>query len=169
MPQVLERHCDASKAAHIIDDLDSFITEDMRRLLDKLTPPASADSEEKYHQYEAMGHAIRQTEGSIMNVTPCRCHKGDVDVAGAPLECMDGLDCESYSGRPIKIWVAGSVCKDFSRRGNKAKTAGVFMRPYKVWTSLVLHCRPDVVIHEITIDPGARDMLEHDLGSAYDI
>ena len=163
-PKVLQNHPEASRATHIIGDLNSYLTESKLRELDALTPRPNASNEERFELYETMGRVIREDPNSFREFTPCICHPRD---AGAHLDTLDGTHVRA--GHPITVWVAGSECTDFSRRGLQQRTAGTRMRPYKIWSSLVLKKLPDVVIHEITVDQAALAMLHRDFAEEYDI
>ena len=89
----------------------------------------------------------------------CGVHPGP----GCPSSALERNDCG------LRIWVAGTTCVEFSGRGKHAKTAGASMRPFKVWTSLVRRFRPDIVVHEITPQAKAREILVTGLEDLYSI
>eukprot|EP00974_Lingulodinium_polyedra_P060850 5867331-Lingulodinium_polyedra.AAC.1 len=69
---------------------------------------------------------------------------------------------------PLRIMIAGSVCKDFSSMGNMQALGGPYMKIFNVWAAEVLFVRPHVVVHEITL-LAPDDLLEATIGHLYNI
>lgn len=100
------------------------------------------------------GDAISTLGRSLVNALKERLDEHDVS-------CNDTADCVKHGrackffGEPgeawsdgISMWIAGSVCVDYSAMGKRRGVFGEYILPLVVWLHLAARMLPDVLIHE---------------------
>lgn len=106
--------------------------------------------------YEFMAGVMLEHEknGHLLKFGVVWCEKHRACCRGGSWAAAHG-DGEAGLGdddSTIKAVVVGSTCKVWSSRGAQRRHGGKSMLPFLVWIFLLRHIRPDIVVHECTMN-----------------
>ena len=157
-------HGDSSRSEHIFEDLNDLVPEGIQNELDRLMPLPHQTNTEKQSAYQQMGQVLSANEDQLFSDThAAKCIKHN-DMCPVRDIWQHG-----QAGQQLRIWVAGSSCVDFSKRGKRSKDSGTSMRPWRIFVALVRKGRPHILLHEITVCKVALTLLKQELGDLYKI
>ncbi len=160
---ILLGHADDSLSEHVYRDLNELVPEGVQNEMDRLMPLPSQTNTEKQAAYQEMGRTLAANEADVWTDDhKAMCIKHNED-------CLVSSIWRSDDSDQLRVWVAGSSCYDFSKRGKRGKDSGSSMRPWKIFIALVRVGRPHILLHEITPCKVAVALLREELGDLYAI
>ena len=164
---LIHHRCGHSRPSHVISDLDDCLTPEKRVALDRLAPAPDDDDDVRHNAFRAMFQelCVDGMAHTFVDHVQCKCCPDNCNMI--PFEANDGPNIRS--GRPIRLWIAGSSCTDYSKRGHQSRAGGKTMRPFYTWAALVRRHCPHVVLHEITPDTNSRAILKETFSDMYDL